>query len=485
MTDSNRMRLTSVRETSLGVTPGSPSMWTARITGENLRYVPQFVTSDEMRSDRMNADPTKSNELNDGPVNYELSYPVPGSPLSDWFTSLFFNDWVNTPVRDNGGVADSVITGVAATGGVVTVLTGAAFAVGHLVQMSGFGAAGNNGLFRITTGSATVPAVGASLLTDEPIPPGTARVKVVGFQGASADIAAVADGLTATALNFTTLGLVVGQWVKIGGAGAAYSYATAANNGYARIVAITATKLTLDNLPTGWTADVGTGKTLRVFFGDTLKNGTTFFGNTLERGFLAQAVPNYIVQRGMVANKGEINFATEDKITGNFEFVGLRGGISTTTLNGSPVAATVNKIMTANVNVGRIAESGVAVGSPNYVKSAKIAVDNNVRLITAVGSLGAVDMGMGECGVTGQLETHFGDSTFATKLINGTVGNLNFRTQKDNQAVVFAVPRVTFTDGSPSAGGKNQDVMLPLNWQASFDALTTAHLLMDRFEYVE
>ncbi|RVQ00694.1 phage tail tube protein, partial [Sinorhizobium meliloti] len=231
--DTNRVRMTVARETTLGETPANPRMRSHRFTGEGLQYQPSFVQSEEIRDDRMNSDPIKVNETSQGPINGELSYPADQSPLSLFLESLFFNAWQNTPQRDNGGTADSVITGVTGAGGVVTVTAGAAFAVGHLVRLSGFGEGGNNGLFKITTGSATVPAVGAALLTDEAAPPANARMKVVGFEGGAGDIAAVVDGLTATTLNFMTLGLAVGQWVKIGGAGAAYRFAVEALNGWA------------------------------------------------------------------------------------------------------------------------------------------------------------------------------------------------------------------------------------------------------------
>ena len=82
-------------------------------------------------------------------------------------------------------------------------------------------------------------------------------------------------------MDFTTLGLAVGQLVKIGDASnAAYSFVTAANNSYARITAIAATALTLDNLPTGWTTDSGTSKTIRVFTADYVRVGTVLDGNT-------------------------------------------------------------------------------------------------------------------------------------------------------------------------------------------------------------
>ena len=76
-------------------------------------------------------------------------------------------------------------------------------------------------------------------------------MKVVGFQAASGDITATATGLGSTSLDFTTLGLAVGQWIKIGGSATADKFATAALNSTARITAIAATALTLDHLPHG------------------------------------------------------------------------------------------------------------------------------------------------------------------------------------------------------------------------------------------
>jgi len=387
--------------------------------------------------------------------------------------------------RDNDGDDDSAITDVDAETGVVTVTAGSAFEAGQLVRLTGFGQAANNGLYKCTTGSATVPAFAAAVFADEAAPAAAARMKVVGFEGSTGDIEAEADGLSSTALDFTTLGLRVGGWIKVGGTGAGFRFATAACNGWARITAVAQHAITLDNLPTGWAADDGTGKTLRVFFGDQIKNGTTQKSLTLERGFLGQAVPSYIVQRGMVAGQGQFSFETEQKITAQVTFNGLSGQLSTTPLDVAPDAAPQEPIMAANVNVGRIAEAGAAVSSPNYVRTASITVNNNVRIRTAVGHLGGVDIASGECQVNVSLETYFGSDALLGKLLAGTVSNINLRTAKNSRAVIFAVPRITFTDGSPSAGGKNQDVMVPLQSMASYDALTNAHIVIDRLEYWE
>jgi hypothetical protein len=488
MTDSNRLQLAVVRESTLGTTPTTPRMRIARITGESLTYRPDFVMSEELRSDRMNADPIKVGETNEGTVNFEWQYPKDASPLSEMICSALFADWTKSVERDNDGTADSIITDVAETGGVITVATGAAFVVGHLIRTTGFTAAGNNGLFRITTGSATVPAVGNSLLTDEAAPPGTARVKVIGFQGVASDINATATGLSSSTLNFTTLGLAVGQWVKIGGTGAAFRFVTAALNGWARVTAIAANALTLDNLPVGWTTETGTDLTIRVFFGDRIKNGTTTIGMTIERGFLGQTVPTYIVQRGMVVGELTLDATSKQKLNGVATFLGMGGAQSTTTLDASPDAAPSvadYPIMAANVNVGRIAEAGAAVAAGNWVRAIQVRLNNNLRALESVDEASPVDIGDGAFDVEVTADTYFGSNSLYTKLLAGTVTNMNFRVAKENRALVFGFPRLTAMEGNPNASGRNTDVMLPLRLSASYDSATAAHMLIDRLEYYQ
>lgn len=486
MTDSNRLSLTVVKETTLGTTPTTPRMRKMRVTGESLSYQPQSVTSDELRSDRMTADPILVGIQNQGGINFELSYPPPNSPLSIFLESLFFSTWKQTPERDNDGTADSVITDLAATGGVITCITGAAFVVGHLIRNSGFTNSGNNGLFRITTGSATVPAVGNSLLTNETAPPAAARVKVVGFQGASGDITATASGLGSTSLDFTTLGLAIGQWIKVTGEGGAFQFANDACTGWMRITGIAATALTCDNLPSGWTTDAGGSKTIRVYFGDQLKNGVTKSGATIERGFLGQTVPTYIAQTGMVAGQLDLTIASKQKITGSLSFMGMSGSQSTTSLDASPDAApdvATYRVMAGSANVGRIAEAGAALSGPNWVRSLRLSVQNNLRMIEAVDSIAAVDIGAGSQDVTAQVEAYFGSNTLLAKVLAMTATNVNARVELDSRAIVLGLPRLTPMSGSPNAGGRNQDVMISLAMQASYDSVTGAHMILDRLEY--
>lgn len=486
MGTANRVQLSIVRETTLGTTPTTPRMRNARFTGESLQFAQEFVDSDEIRSDRMLGDPIKVMAASSGAINVEMSYPVDLSPESDFIRSAMYSAWVNTPTRDNDGVADSVITGITTAGTVLTVTTGAAFVVGQLARFSGFGVAGNNGVFKVTTGSATVPAFVGSGITDEAVPPAAARVKVVGFVGAASDITAAAAGLASTALDFTTLGLLPGMWLKIDSTTSAMGFATTANNDWVRISgAITATAIPLDNLPSGWGVDAGTGKTIRVYFGDYIQNGTTQTSFTIERGFMDQTTPTYIVNTGMVVDSYDVAMTSKNKITGSVGFIGMGGSQGTVALDASVDALQTGQVMAANANVGRIAEAGSTLTSPNWAKELKFNIKNNNRALEAVDSASPVGVNSGECKVTGSINTYFGSNATLTKFYNGTVTAINSRVTKNSQALIWQFPRVTLKGGgNPQASGKNTDVMASFDFDASKDTvLTNVQVQLDRVEF--
>jgi hypothetical protein len=488
MTDTNRIRLTGVRETTLGTTPSTPRMRALRVTNDGLNYAAQYENSEERRDDRMIADPVKVGEEVGGTLELELHFPPSGSLLRSIWESQFFNSAVNTPERDNDGTADSVITAVTAATGTVTVTTGTAYVIGHLVRHTGFGPAANNGLFRVTTGGATSYIAVSQGLLDETAPAANARSKVVGFQGASADITATATGLGSTSLNFTTLGLQVGQWIKVGGTGAAFRFDTVAVNSWARITAITATALTLDNRPAGWGTDSGTGKTIRVFFGDRLVNGLATIGHSFEKGFMGQGAPTYIVPRGMVADTAQFRFARKQKITGTFTFVGMGGTQSTTSLDTSPDPApsvAAFPIMAASAHLGRVNEGGAQLTTPNWVSSIELSLGNALRRKEAVDAMGAVDIGAGGFSASVVAETYFGDNALLTKALAGTPTSINWRAAIGTQAMVWDMPRATIMPTPAIGGGRNSDAMLSCTFMASRDDLTAAHFAMDMLEYVE
>jgi hypothetical protein len=488
MTSANRVQLAYCREVTPGVTPTTPTMRIARMTGEGFSYRPEYTDSEEIRADRMNSDPILVGFTSEGSANIELSYPEDKTFISDAIASALFSDWSGMAGRFNDGVADSIITGVTASSKTYAVTTGQAFVVGQLVQASGFTNALNNRVFRAFTGTNATAVVAPSTVTlaDESAPPGAARLKTVGFQGAAGDITATATGLASTALDFTALGLQVGQFIKIGGAAAINKFGTASLNAFVRVAAIAENALTLDHLPAGWATDSGAAKEIMVFVPDQIKNGVSAVPLTFERGFLGQAVPLYMVNTGMHADQLNLSLTGKQPIKGSVSFKGIGGSKSTLPLDATPEAETLHPVMAPNANISRFTEAGAAIAGNSFITSLDFTVNNNLRMIDSLDSLSAVGIEPGECSVSGKAETYFGDATLLDKFYAGTPTSFACVMTKAGKSIVVQIPRAVYRGGgNPSATGKNSDVKATFDWQASKDALTQAHILINRFSYVE
>ena len=454
-----------------------------------MDFTPEFIDPQSIRSDRMLGDPIKVMQASKGGINGEWNYPDNNSPLSDILRSAFFNTWTNAPEFFNDGTADSVVTDAGTTSNTYVVASGGASVVaGHLVRATGFTNAANNKTtpFRVASSTATT-IVGTSLsLSAETAPPGTARLKVVGFMGASGDITATASGLGSTSLNFTTLGLVVGQWIKIDSTTAGNGFATTLLNTWIRITAIAATALTCDNLPAGWTTDNGSGKTIACYFGDTIKNGTTTTPLSIEKGFMDLTTPVYMLNAGMVVNTFGINISSRQIVQWNADFLGMGGSQSTTSIDSSPDAAITGQFMAGNADVGQINEAGSRLTSPSWARDLSIQISNNLRALEAVDSTSPVGINPGECTVNGTINFYFGDNTLLAKLYAGTASSINARIAKNSQATIWTIPRELLRSGTPAVSGKNTDVMLNAGYQASIDTTyTNAQVTLDRIEYYQ
>jgi hypothetical protein len=475
MSESNRVRLAYVEEASLGATPVAPTLRTARITGESLNFQITNTVSNELRADRMVSDLVQTGAQVTGDVSIELSHPVDNSFLGDMLAAVLFNTWTSRPERVGtpacGPVSGANTFGVASTSG---------FAARLLIATSGYSAPQNNGLFRIDTVGAGLQVAGT--LVNEPAT-ALSRIKVVGVEGAAGDVTATATGLQSTSLNFTSLGLAIGQFIKLGGAGAATRFATAANNGWARIAQITANSLTLDNRPTGWTAEpTTTGIGLQIFTGDRVANGTTRRSFTIERWF--QDLANeLVVMRGMVPARLDLTIAAQELVGGQIGFLGLAAEPTTATL-GPADPATPVPVLNAVANVGRIAEAGETVGGANFIKRMTLKLDNSLRERQAIGTLGLVDVGYGRVELTGELQTYFGSSALYRKYLGGVETSLSIRLQAGSRVLVIQLPRVKFEGGRVNASGPNQDVMADMSWRAIRDPATEAMILIDRFDHV-
>lgn len=491
VSSTNRSKTSYVREASNtpGTTPNNPAWKEVRLTSSGLQLTPTRGRSNVIRPDGQAGSTFLLDRENGGDIGIEHAF----GHYDDFYESALKSAWVKKAERDNNGTADSVITDVAASSDTYTVADAAIdFAVGHLVLATGFTNAENNLLFRAAASTSGTAVISPNGRVDEAAPPATARLKAVGFEGASGDIVATTTGgnaLTSSSLDFTTLGIQVGEWMLIGGASAGTQFATAANNGWARVSAVAANRLSFDVVPPNFDADAGTSKTVQVFFGDFLKNGTTIHSYSFERQQQDLTSPTYEYFRGDFLNTLALTITGGREITGSFGFLGLGGDpIGTTRVSGSTdVAPPSYGTMTASSNVGSLAEGGVSlIGGVNCMTEGTLNINNNITRTPVVGPIGSAAINVGELMASGNFSTYLGDGSILAKAANDTLTSLSFLTSygSGNREGYFVdVPAVKLNVTS-NVQGKNQGRMVSGTWEGEPHPTLGYTISIGRFFYL-
>ena len=479
----NRVSHKKVRETAFGVTPTSPAMKSIRVTGSSLQPNFDTVVSAELRTDRQIPDQTTVAVKAAGDLSVELSF----NALDDFIEEVLQGAWVNKPVIANTGAgtpisALSTTTATVASGGAV-------FLAGMIVQTTGFALAANNKTAVVASSTGTTVVFPASTFTADASPQTGATIRVVGFQGVSGDITATSTGLASTTLDFTTLGMAAGDWINVGGLLTATQFATAADNVFIRVTAIAAHVLTCDNLPTGWAADAGTGKTISVWCGDSLTNGTTLWTSTIEREFTDQATPTYEYYTGSATNGLNLSITASQIVTGSVAMISQNAAYQTSRVSGATdIAAPTYPVLNATSNFGRIGVGGAALAGPNYIMAATVDFNNSISADFALGTLGAVGLTNGDFNVTGNLNVYFGDTTLLANLLNNAATSLNFIVSDVNsprESYVIDFPQVKYTSGQINNVTKNQAVMQAVGFRAVLSPTYGYTARVNRFWYTE
>lgn len=469
----NRTATATVREVTPGVTPANPVFTNHRLVSTSLKPDITTVKSAEIRADRQITDLIQTGTKPGGDVDGELSFESWAPDLEEALRSA----WVDKP-SITVATADTEISDVSAT--TITVAAGgAAFMVAALVLVSGLPTPANNGLVRLsssTSGSLTFPADTFTAETT-PIPVG-ACVRVVGFQGNEDDLAATVTGgpaLVSTLIDFTTFGLHVGERILVGDRDAAVTaFATAACNGWCRIAAISAHRLSLDDVPPGFAADAGTGKTISVFVGDMVVNGTTQIWKTVELQQRGITAPVYEYYRGVIVSKISIALETQKVATIKTSHIALSWATGTTRAPGaSDVVAPTYGVLNAASNVGRLFIGADAIGGVNPVTKMSIDIDDNSQGQAAIGSLGFIGVQDGEFSVSGSLTTYFGDDNYRAAANSNAISGISTRLGRadgNREAIGIEIPKIKFTAADAPVPGANQSRMVSGGWQGLVSA---------------
>jgi len=289
------------------------------------------------------------------------------------------------------------------------------------------------------------------------------------------DIAAsaAAAAFTATATDFAAAGIAVGQWLRVSG----FAADGGANDGWYRVVSVAPGTLGVSPAPAVDEAAEG----LSVMVGGAmLRNGVAETSFTLEKRFAD--IGRSIAFTGMVPGSLALDLRTGAVITGSFGFTGKEASIGEDSIGaGPPVDAPDAPVMNAVGHVGEVREDGVKLPAA-ALRALSVRLDNALRGIQAVGSLGNVDIGAGRCTVTGRVSVYFADGALYAKYLAGVPTSLSFRiSDAAGAGYVVTLPRVKLTRGVVVAGGNDQDVLADFDLQALRDPVTGCTLQIDRF----
>lgn len=350
-------------------------------------------------------------------------------------------------------------TAVTATG--YTVPSGGALDDGVLVYARGYSNSTNNGLHIVSSASATEVSVSDTLVADASPATGS-RLDVVGVQATTGDITMDSDGnLNSTSLDFTTLGIQVGQWIYVGGSDTDtfFNDGGTVKSGEARVQIVAANKLTFDKTPSGFTTDAGTGKTIQLFIGSFIKNVPYSSGSFLTETYTFEVqydtlTNKYHYPNGNYANEMAISMSMEDKATVSYSFIGLDTPVPTSVREtGNWYDLVDTTMLNTSSDVARLeiktsdGTSIVDVGE-SLIQDLTVTLTNNVTPKKGIGTLGTVLVALGNFNVDISATMYLDSSQAIVSIRNNDTVGLDFSLHNDDGGLHFDIPSMTIGDGS-------------------------------------
>ena len=124
----------------------------------------------------------------------------------------------------------------------------------------------------------------------------------------------------------------------------------------------------------------------------------------------------------------------------------------------------------ANSSTGAVYYQGDSYLNGLVISEFTLEINNNARRRRVIGDVQTHSVGFGEFTVTGSITALFEDETRIQLLLNSTPTPLalGFHDHLGN-AFIFDMPQVKFTSGVPEISGKNDDVVVTMEFQAIVD----------------
>lgn len=480
---SNQVGLRYAEETfgSLGVLPGSPT-WNPLEPNSYGEFGAQISTV--ARNPISRGRQRKKGVVVDLDASAGFQSDFVQRSLYDLMQGFMFADW-----REKPEATPTAVTGTGYTVGA----SASDFSTGDLVFADGFAITGNNGL-KLVTGT-TGTSVQVAGLAAESSPPTDATLTRVGVEAGSGDLSVTVNGsddpvIGSTSLDFTTLGLIPGEWVFLGGDSASNRFSDAGNTGFVRVLSVSANAIVVDRQPDNMVTDSGAGQSVRVFFGHVIKNEADDAlikcrSYQLERS-LGSGGFEYV--KGAVANTLEIAVTTAGKITVDLGFVGIDTEQLTAAEGQKPGArpdVPEEEAFNSSSDFSRLRllDEDIDATLATYVTEMRLTVDNGVTPNKAISVLGAIGVSAGDFMAAGTTTAYFSDVSAVKAVRNNNDVSIDFALVKSNAGWLFDLPLVSLGDGRLNVE-KDAPITIPLSMDGAEHPVFRHTMLAGSFSYL-
>lgn len=476
----NSLALAAARESSLGTLPGSP-VW--------RQLEPNSISTFGTTISKVARSPiTKSRQRRkgiitdlDSAVEFEVDLTL--SVFRDYMEGFCFSQAIGAPVFLPTAATSGAFSVPAVSAGDAAKLTYGASAAKSLLYARGWATGANNGIFvlgAVVAGGATSITVTGGAVAETPGATRDVELAVAGVRGAAGDLEIDSNGdLISTALDFTTLGLNVGQWIHVGGIDITNRFFNDVNYGFARIAAIAANKITLERRGATFVADDGTdtgaGGTalaIDILFGQWVRNVPVGHADYLEistqfelesPGLGSGGADMYEYAMGNYHDTVSISIPLTEKATVTYGFVGTdttdptasRATNAADAKLPSETAAFGTSSDLARLVAHKVDETGITTD----FKSMTVTLSNNVSPEKVLGNLGARYMNAGNFEADIETQVLFTDPAVPAAVRANTTLGLYFALRNEEGGVLCDFPSGTF-DGGNREFPVNQTVLM-------------------------
>jgi hypothetical protein len=377
-------------------------------------------------------------------------------------------------------------TAVSATGYVVPDET--LYFANMLIFATGFANAANNGLKVVTSVDAGTSEVRAAGLVVDAAPAAGAKITLVGIQGAAGNLDVDASGtlpvITSAVIDLSSLDVIPGEMIFVGGDAAGQRFGTAANNGIKRVRSVAPGGFTIDKSDAAMVTEANVAGTIQIFFGRVLKNELAALivrqSFQLERSMGApdtaqpsQVQAEYVI--GAFPNEMEMVIESADKINVNYSFVAITNehNISTTGLKiGTRQSVTESDAYNTSTDFSRIKLAIVSDTDEAplplfaFVTELTLNINNNVSLNKAVSYLGGFDATIGLFEVSAEINAYFTKIESIQAIKQNADVTLDYFVAKENRGFAVDLPLVAL-GGGLSEVELDEPIMVPLESDAA------------------